>query len=141
MQHLQELDIGLDVGVAKVPLVPAAILFDLAIDDCAVTPIAEMGKAAATNATNTTIAAVARNGMFTLAEMTKIAQMAHNGLVRMIYPVHTIYDGDTIFAVTTGGIEVSVDLVGMWVAEVLAYAVYKAIIAAQSVERCALTQD
>ncbi|MBN3526299.1 P1 family peptidase [Paenibacillus apiarius] len=82
--------------------------------------------------TNTTIAALACNGDLTKTEMTKVAQMAHNGLARTIYPVHTMYDGDTVFAMTTGGVAASVDVVGIWAAEVLGYAVHNAIIAAES---------
>lgn len=35
-------------------------------------------------------------------QITKIAQMAHDGLARAIYPAHTMFDGDTIFAISTG---------------------------------------
>jgi L-aminopeptidase/D-esterase-like protein len=51
---------------------------------------------------NTTIGAVATNAPFTKAETTKIAQMAQDGLARAISPVHTMSDGDTIFALSTG---------------------------------------
>jgi L-aminopeptidase/D-esterase-like protein len=51
---------------------------------------------------NTTIGAVATNVPFTKAEATKIAQMAQDGLARAIHPVHTMSDGDTIFALSTG---------------------------------------
>ena len=37
--------------------------------------------------------------------------MAHDGLARTVYPSHTLYDGDTIFAVSSGekdGVEVSI---------------------------------
>ena len=43
MQYLDERGIGFDTGVAKVPIVPAAILFDLAIGDPKVRPNAAMG--------------------------------------------------------------------------------------------------
>jgi L-aminopeptidase/D-esterase-like protein len=45
---------------------------------------------------NTTIGAVATNVPFSKAEMSKIAQMAHDGFARSINPVHTMSDGDTI---------------------------------------------
>ena len=35
------------------------------------------------------------------AVTTKIAQMANDGLARAIYPAHTQYDGDMIFAIST----------------------------------------
>ncbi len=52
--------------------------------------------------TNTTIGVVATNARLTKTEATKIAQMAHDGLARTINPVHTAFDGDTIFAAATG---------------------------------------
>lgn len=47
MQYLEEQGIGLDVGVAKVPIVPAAVLFDLAVGDPKVRPDKQMGYEAA----------------------------------------------------------------------------------------------
>ena len=52
MRFLEEKGIGFDVGVARVPIVPAAILFDLAIGDPRARPSAEMGYLAARNATD-----------------------------------------------------------------------------------------
>ncbi len=46
MTWLEERGIGFDVGVARVPIVPAAILFDLAIGSAAVRPDARMARAA-----------------------------------------------------------------------------------------------
>ena len=54
---------------------------------------------------NTTIGVVATNARLTKVQATKVAQMAHDGLARAIYPAHTMGDGDTIFALATGGIE------------------------------------
>ena len=51
---------------------------------------------------NTTIGVVATNARLTKAQATKIAQMAHDGLARAIYPAHTMGDGDAIFALATG---------------------------------------
>lgn len=50
---------------------------------------------------NTTIGVVATNALLNKAEATKVAQMAHDGLARTINPVHTPFDGDTIFALAT----------------------------------------
>src|SRR5438445_10908232 len=47
MRFLEERGIGFDVSVAKVPLVAAAVIFDLMVGDPAVRPTAEMGYAAA----------------------------------------------------------------------------------------------
>jgi len=51
---------------------------------------------------NTTIGIVATNAKLTKVQAQKIAQMAHDGYARAIYPVHTPGDGDTIFSVATG---------------------------------------
>ncbi|MFC4619443.1 P1 family peptidase [Camelliibacillus cellulosilyticus] len=82
---------------------------------------------------NTTIGVVAVNADFTKSEMSKIAQMAHNGLARTIFPVHTTQDGDTLFALATGGVQASVDRIGSLCAEVMAMAVVRAVKAAEGV--------
>lgn len=51
---------------------------------------------------NTTIAVVATDARLTKAEATRLAQMAQDGLARTIRPVHTPFDGDTVFALATG---------------------------------------
>lgn len=225
VKYLEEKGKGLDVGVAIIPIVPAAVLFDLAIGNPKIRPDAKMGYLAASRAsknlvqqgnvgagmgatvgklngfeyamksglgsasrkldnglivsaivavnavgevwnpqtgellagardednqlcdslallekgtfapvspgTNTTIAVVASNANFTKTQATKVAQMAHDGLARTIYPAHTMYDGDTVFAVATGGIDATVDLVGALSAEVLAEAVVNGILHAK----------
>lgn len=221
MQYLEEKGVGLDVGYGVVPIIPAAVLFDLAVGDHRIRPDRQMGYEAAQAAskeeviqgnvgagtgasvgklngfgnamksglgtasvtlpnglvigaivavnavghvvdpqtgtilagprdaegnirdsmelmiqhaftpippgTNTTIAVVASNARLTKAEAKKVAQMAHDGLARTIRPIHTMYDGDTIFAVATGEVASSVDLVGTLSADVLAEAVIQAV--------------
>lgn len=51
--------------------------------------------------TNTTIGVVATDAPLTKAMAQKLAQMAHNGLARCIRPIHTPFDGDTLFALST----------------------------------------
>ena len=50
----------------------------------------------------TTIGIVATDAMLTKAQANKLATMAHDGLARSIDPVHTMADGDTLFALATG---------------------------------------
>jgi len=50
---------------------------------------------------NTTIAVVATDAPWSKADLAKIAQMAHDGLALAIRPVHTPFDGDTVFALST----------------------------------------
>jgi L-aminopeptidase/D-esterase-like protein len=231
MRYLEEHGIGYDVGVAKVPIVPAAILLDLAVGgkpevrptaDCGYRasaaassgPVVEgnvgagagatvgklagpgramksgLGSAALTlpgglvvaalvavnalgdvidPATNqvvagvrtedgagfadarvlvrsgrfvpprpggaTTLGVVATNARLTKTQATKMAQMAHDGLARVVYPVHTPYDGDTIFALATGEIDCDADLVtiGSLAADAVSEAVLRAVRAATGV--------
>ncbi len=82
--------------------------------------------------TNSTIGVVATNARLTKTEATKMAQMAHDGFARTINPVHTMVDGDTIFAVATGATQVTDDLttIGSVGAEAMARAVNRAVLMA-----------
>ncbi len=53
MQYLEENKIGFNTGVAYVPIVPAAVIFDLAIGNPAIRPDHQMGYQACMNASNT----------------------------------------------------------------------------------------
>jgi L-aminopeptidase/D-esterase-like protein len=231
MRYLDEHGIGFNAGVAKVPIVPAAILFDLGLGDKHIRPDAEMGYQAcllastnrvaegnvgagsgasvgklfgaalsmksglgsavidigngiaigtivAVNAfgdviedgriiaglrsgkvgpirvggkdyfadtlkmvrtfagrnlmrlatkANTVIGLVATNAALTKVEATKVAQMAHDGLARTVRPAHTMLDGDTIFALSTGNKKSDVTTVGAFAAEAMAQAILRAV--------------
>ncbi|WOC17081.1 P1 family peptidase [Pseudochrobactrum sp. MP213Fo] len=60
--------------------------------------------------TNTTIGAIATDAVLTKAQAKRLAIAAHDGYARAIWPAHTPFDGDLIFALATGasGIEPSV---------------------------------
>ncbi|MFN0088245.1 MAG: P1 family peptidase [Blastocatellia bacterium] len=230
VRWLEERGIGFDAGVARVPIVPAAILFDLAIGDARIRPDAEAGykacKAAAAQppaegnagagagatvgklfgadramkgglgtasvradgltvgaivavnavgdviepgagrvlagvrskdgktilgamtailrgdplppafgGTATTIGVVATDARLDKATAAKVAQMAHDGLARTINPIHTMSDGDTIFAVATGKSTRSAGatLIGALAAEAMARAVVRAVRAARGI--------
>lgn len=82
--------------------------------------------------TNTTIGVVATDAVLTKAQAHRLAQVSHDGLARAVNPVHTMSDGDTLFALGTGA---SGKVAGMMVlstlaAEVTARAVVRAIRAA-----------
>jgi L-aminopeptidase/D-esterase-like protein len=81
--------------------------------------------------TNTTLALVATNAALTKSAATKVAQMAHDGLARAIRPVHTMYDGDTIFALSAGSETADVNLVGALAAELVTEAVLAGVNAAE----------
>jgi L-aminopeptidase/D-esterase-like protein len=237
VRFLEERGVGFDVRVAKVPIVPAAILFDLGLGSKEVRPDAEMGYAACQNAQdeapaegnvgagmgatlgkifglagamksgigsssvdlgggtfvgaivavnpfgdvvdpktgqiiagarpskvgpvrvggegtfantqevmrsrlgktvlrfaargNTVIGVVATNAQLTKEETNKVAQMAHDGIARAVRPAHTMLDGDTLFALSTGKKKADVNLIGSYGAEMIAESIVRAVWAAE----------
>ncbi len=222
MRYLEEQQIGYDVGVALIPIVPAAAIFDLGIGSASIRPDAESGYraclqasangtlqgnvGAGTGATvgkmlgpafamkgglgsastiladgtrvgalvivnafgniidpqrqqiiaggpeplpggnvpegtnpfgNTTIAVVATNASLSKEEANKVAQMAHNGLAQTIQPAHTLFDGDTVFALSLGprtqmrtdsaANAYSVSMIGAAAAKILTQAIINAV--------------
>jgi L-aminopeptidase/D-esterase-like protein len=53
----------------------------------------------------TTIGVVATNAALTKLEARRLASVAHDALDLAIRPAHTRFDGDTVFALATGGVE------------------------------------
>lgn len=68
---------------------------------------------------NTTISCVVTNAKLTKAQATKVAQMAADAYAHVIKPVHTTNDGDAIFVMATGEVDMPVDVVGMLATRVL----------------------
>ena len=81
---------------------------------------------------NTTIGVVATNAALTKAQAAKFASMAQNGYARTMRPAHSMVDGDTIFALATGGIEADLSVVGLLAARVMERAVIAAVKSAES---------
>ena len=222
MRYLEEKNIGFDVGIARVPIVPTAVIFDLGFGDRRGRPTAEMGYEACLKAgrsveegsvgagvgatvgkpfgvaramkggvgtssvimpdgvvvgalvvvnafgdildiatgriiagarcaedslafadtvgslkaglvrrefgmVNTTLAVVATNVRFNKIEMTKVAQMAQRGLVKAVAPVHTTFDGDLCFALSTGQVEGDINRIGVLAELVVAEAIMRAV--------------
>ncbi|RAR85563.1 L-aminopeptidase/D-esterase-like protein [Paracidovorax anthurii] len=229
VRWLEERGVGFDVGAARVPLVPAAVLFDLHVGDARIRPDAAAGYAAceaasraavaegcvgagagaavgklfgmphamkggigsasvtvdgvtvgalvACNAvgdvvdpetgrpvagartadgrqlrdtrrallageaphpllagTNTTIGVVATDAVITKAQARRLAVCAHDGLARAINPVHTLSDGDTLFALGTGlaGKPLGMMVLATMAAEATARATLRAVLAARA---------
>lgn len=84
---------------------------------------------------NSTIGVVATNATLTKVQATKVAQMAQDGYARAIVPIHTLADGDTIFALASGATqgEPNVGRIGALAADVTAGAVLRAVRAAASI--------
>lgn len=78
-------------------------------------------------ASNTTIGLVATNARLSKVQATKIAQLAHHGLVRTISPAHTQFDGDTLFAVSVGTKEADFVTLGVAAAEAMAQAILRSV--------------
>jgi L-aminopeptidase/D-esterase-like protein len=85
--------------------------------------------------TNTTIGVIATDAVITKAQASRLALVGHDGLARSINPVHTMSDGDTLFALGTGRAGKSLDMtvLGTMAAEAVALAVVRAIRAAQGI--------
>jgi L-aminopeptidase/D-esterase-like protein len=77
---------------------------------------------------NTTLGVVVTNATLTKTQVTRVAEMAHDGFARAIYPSHTMGDGDTIFALATGAQSATADVsrVGALAAQVVADAIVRA---------------
>ncbi len=86
--------------------------------------------------TNTTLAVVATDATLTKAQCTKMSQVAQDGLARAINPVHTMFDGDTVFGVATGA-RPAPDVAGLFgivvaAADVVSRAIVRAVLAART---------
>ncbi len=105
---------------------------------------------------NTTIAVVATDAALSPAACRRVAIAAHDGLARTIRPAHTPLDGDTVFALATGAVEVLPALdapaafspetglvteVGAAAADCLARAVLVGVLAAESVAEIPTYRD
>lgn len=93
------------------------------------------------NIDNTTIGIVATNAKLTKAECKKVSQVAHNGYAKTIFPIHTPHDGDTIFTMATGEIEIDMTLLSSIATEVVEKSVINAIKNANSVKNIPAYKD
>jgi L-aminopeptidase/D-esterase-like protein len=77
---------------------------------------------------NSTIGVIATNARLTKAQAQYLAQLADDGYARAIWPIHTIVDGDTVFAIATGSKAGDPDMIslGALAADVMATAVIRA---------------
>ena len=80
----------------------------------------------------TVIGVVASNAALTKTQTQKVAQMAQDGIARAVNPAHTMFDGDTIFALATGEAPADTTYVGAYGAEMVARAIRRAALQATS---------
>jgi len=70
---------------------------------------------------------VATNAKLTKLQATKLAQFASLGMARTIYPVNTMFDGDTVFALSVGDHQTDINILGVAAAEALAEAILRSV--------------
>lgn len=81
---------------------------------------------------NTTIGVVLTNAEFNKTEMTKIASLAQDGMARSIFPVHTMFDGDSIYAMSYGKVKADLSMVGSLASHVFSKAIEDAVLSCES---------
>ncbi|MCL4303821.1 MAG: P1 family peptidase [Anaerolineae bacterium] len=95
-----------------------------------------------TGSGNTIIGVVATNALLSKEAVNKVAQMAHDGLARAVRPAHTMFDGDTIFALATcQGKAAEVNFIGAYGAEATALAIVDAVQQATSLAGVSALRD
>jgi L-aminopeptidase/D-esterase-like protein len=82
---------------------------------------------------STTLGVIVTNARLSKNEAYRVAVQAHDGMARAIIPVHTTYDGDTVFAVAVPRVDTSMDLVAILAEEVLADAIRAGVRAAATI--------
>ncbi len=80
---------------------------------------------------NTTIGVIVTNAKLTKQNASAVAKIASNGLTMAISPAHTIYDGDIVFTLASGEIEVDSYTVGLMAEEMLINAIIRGITTAK----------
>jgi L-aminopeptidase/D-esterase-like protein len=93
---------------------------------------------------NTTLAVIATNAAVNNFQLMKVAELAHDGMARAIMPVHTMMDGDIVFAISSHNGErkdisymnplTQVDMIGMGAADALMKAIKNSVLNAKSID-------
>lgn len=93
---------------------------------------------------NTTLAVIATNAAINNFQLMKVAELAHDGMARAIMPVHTMMDGDIVFAVSSHDGErkdisymnplTQVDMIGMGAADALMKAIKNSVLNAKTID-------
>ncbi|MDO8107870.1 P1 family peptidase [Isoptericola sp. b441] len=104
------------VGTASIRIAGGCVVGALVVVNAAGAPLPRTGEppqaapwAVAGSETNTTLAVVVTDAALDPAETSRTATAAHDGLARALDPVHTLADGDTVFALATGRFELPSD--------------------------------
>jgi L-aminopeptidase/D-esterase-like protein len=81
---------------------------------------------------NTTLAVVATNARLDKVEASKLAEFASLGMARAIWPVNTMLDGDTTFALSMGTLRADINALGSAAAEAVVQGILRAVRLAKS---------
>lgn len=81
---------------------------------------------------NTVIGCIVTNAVLDKAAVHRVADLGHGGIVRAVRPAHTSFDGDALFALATGEVDASVDLVAHLAVEAVAGATRRGPLAARA---------
>jgi len=90
---------------------------------------------------NTIIGCVITNAKLDKAQATKLAALGQNGIARAVRPAHSIYDGDTVFAMCTGEVSATLDAVGILASLAVEEAIVNAVKSAVSLGGFAAFKD
>lgn len=82
--------------------------------------------------TNTTIGVILTNAKLNKTQLTKVAGMAHDGMARSINPIHTEYDGDSIYAMSSCKVDCDLNVVGTLAAKAFSEAIISSVKNAES---------
>ena len=80
----------------------------------------------------TTIGCVVTDAALSNPQANRVATVAHDGIARAVRPAHTMYDGDTIFCLSSGLVDAAYDAVEVAAADVVARAIAAGVRAAGS---------
>jgi L-aminopeptidase/D-esterase-like protein len=83
---------------------------------------------------NTTLVVVATDARLTKEEANWLARVSHDGLARVVSPVHTLYDGDTVFALSLGAAAANLNAIAAAAVEAVAEAVKRGVRLARSAD-------
>jgi len=90
---------------------------------------------------NTTLGVIATNAILSKKEVNQVAQLSHSGLVKMISPHHSTFDGDLLFAISYGKKKADVNTIGLLGEVALMEAVKRAIMKADGFGRIPAYRD
>jgi L-aminopeptidase/D-esterase-like protein len=81
---------------------------------------------------NTIIGCILTNARLSKSEAKRLAAVAHDGIARAVRPAHTRWDGDTLFALSSGEVEADPDAVAILAVRAVAGSIVDAILSAES---------